>query len=145
MEKQIFDSMIGIWSLTRNLGRLGQFKGVARFVLVEDNSILYREDITLNIERGNYKVAGCKEYKYVYEGGGITKFFVEEAISDRIFYRLSFSGDFCGAQGCHVCGQDIYKAQYEFNSDDYFKIIYEVKGPYKDYIISSTYERLGFW
>lgn len=165
--KQIFDSLPGIWRLTREtLTPLKQWQnsgaecikanGFAVFIPndTDPNLLIYTEKVTINSDDNAMNGMQAKQkYKYRYDKSAqtLTKYFYD----DRLFYEMKIGANpsdsegrteaiasnelrFCGS---HLCVQDTYEASYVFRNDDRFELNYSVKGPKKCYRIITQYEK----
>lgn len=168
--KQIFDSLPGIWKLTREtLTPLKQWQysgaeciranGFAAFIPSESdpNLLIYSEKVTI-INSGNDNSNGMngmeakQKYKYRYDTttSALTKYFFD----DRLFYTLKIeeqhdnetteataSNQVIECGGTHLCIQDLYEANYSFGNGNYFELKYTINGPKKCYEINNKYEK----
>lgn len=166
--KQIFDSLPGIWRLTREtLTPLKQWQnsgaecikanGFATFITNESepNLLIYTEKVTINSDRDNAMngMEAKQKYKYRFDKSAetLTKYFYD----DRLFYELKIAANssdteeateiiasnelkFCGS---HLCVQDTYEANYVFRNNEQFELNYSVKGPKKCYQIMTKFEK----
>lgn len=164
--RQIFDSLPGIWRLTREtLTPLKQWqnsgaecikaKGFAAFTLIESDpeQLIYSEKVTIYNENDNENVMNGmqakQKYKYRYDNktNTLTKLFFD----DRLFYEMKFDArndvgsttEATAITGCgtHLCIQDLYEANYSFRTDKLFELKYTVNGPKKCYEIITKYEK----
>lgn len=138
--KELFKYFIGSWDINRIVGPLGFAQGVAKFVPKDPNNILFREDLKVIYNHTSKPESAYKEYLYMYdqENEKIMKKFVD----DRLFYELEPDFNNRKAYGEHLCDCDNYKATYTFLDEDSFILSYEVRGPQKDYVIETKYERI---
>lgn len=167
--KQIFDSLPGIWKLSREtLTPLKQWQhsgaecikasGFAVFTPVESdpNLLIYSEKVTINSDTDNVMngMEAKQKYKYRYDTStsSLTKYFFD----DRLFYTLKIDDDrhqenetteatasnkVVGGCGTHLCIQDLYEANYSFCNDKYFELKYTINGPKKCYEIINKYDK----
>ncbi|OCL10408.1 FAD/NAD(P)-binding domain-containing protein [Glonium stellatum] len=164
-----FRAMQGAWILRRKLdSRLagfpsGIFKGTANFHpryptdLTFAAEYLYVEEGVLTTDTG-FTLNANRRYVYRYDEASdkISAWFVKDdgKTVDYFFNEMQFQlpnpdtkaqGKGWIAKGAHLCEQDMYESLCEFRfrgaSLDTFGIIYEVKGPKKDYTSESWYER----
>lgn len=168
--KQIFDSLPGIWRITREtLTPLKQWQnsgaecikasGYAAFISAESdpNLLLYSEKVRINSgddasnSSGMNGLEAKQKYKFRYDNStsSITKYFFD----DRLFYTLKIddkndntteataSNVITVGCGTHLCIQDLYEANYSFHNDKYFELTYTINGPKKCYEIINTYEK----
>ena len=139
--KEIFDSWVGEWKISRRLGEYGTIEGVAKFSHDVGEQVLYREDLLLTyfsiISKPVYR-----EYTYFYNNGEIEKKFHDQTNLNQKFYALIFDDLHLTATGKYICNQDAYLAYYNFFSKNQFSLSYKVEGPNKQYIITSSYIRV---
>ena len=97
----------------------------------------YREEGTWTT-RENNKVDCYREYVYSLESGAINVFFKENPL--RFFHTIQFAdSELKKAQGQHFCHLDLYKANYLFQDERTFTLVYCVKCPRKDYQITMNF------
>ncbi|MBS0185647.1 MAG: hypothetical protein JSS34_04820 [Proteobacteria bacterium] len=133
--KQLVSFLPGFWKLKRHITH--EFptiesydaSGYAKFFLLEDNVLLYREEIQMQHLKTGAIFEGSQEYLYSYDPNlkELCKYFKD----GRLFYKLGFCGK--EASGVHRCKEDVYEARYMFDSHEKFFLTYRVKGPKKDY------------
>ncbi|CAD0055788.1 unnamed protein product [Aureobasidium pullulans] len=143
--ESIFKSFSGTWKLHRSLTSAlpgfpsGTFTGTATFKphsAFDSLSLLYHETGELSRRRK------------------ISIWFVKEPAPDGneevdyLFHELEFSllDQRWIAKGDHLCEKDMYWAFYDFRLDNNMEkwgLRYKVKGPQKDYLSDSAYERVA--
>ncbi|KAH0259355.1 hypothetical protein KCU91_g15254, partial [Aureobasidium melanogenum] len=160
----IFKNFSGTWKLHRSLTSVlpgfpsGTFTGTATFKphsAFDGNSLLYHEVGELTTEQG-YKLLANRKYVYQFspDDEKIACWFVKEPAPetneevDYLFHELEFSflDQRWIAKGDHLCDKDMYWAFYDFRLEDNMKkwgLRYKVKGPQKDYLSDSAYERIA--
>lgn len=164
--RQIFDSLPGIWKLTREtLTPLKHWQhsgaqsikasGFAAFTTsdLDPNLLIYSEKVTIDSNNGSEMngVEAKQKYKYRFDNStsSLTKYFFD----DRLFYTMEIeskhdnettearaSNEITGC-GTHLCIQDLYEANYSFYSDHFFQLKYTINGPKKCYEIINKYEK----
>lgn len=160
----IFKSLEGTWKLHRRLTSelpgypSGTFTGSATFRRHDAfgaSSYLYHETGELVTETGFTLRANRKYiYRYSAEDEKISAWFVKEPHPegqeevDYLFHELEFdvAENRWIAKGDHLCDMDMYWAFYDFritgNADmAKWGLRYKVKGPQKDYLSDTAYER----
>jgi hypothetical protein len=147
---QIFKILKGQWNFKRTISKFGNVRGVAVFEEIAPGALHYREDGLLLME-GNHKPQKIyKEYYYFYlkkEKKIIVRFSkVEE--QESFFHVLTFEKrnidrnyPVLFAMGEHKCVDDFYEVSYLFFNDDKFKIIFNLRGPKKDYVLETNFQR----
>lgn len=166
--KQIFDSLPGIWRLTREtLTPLKQWQnsgaecikanGYAAFITNESESdlLIYTEKVTIHSGCDNAMSGMQAKQKYKYRFDKSTQTLIKYFYDDRLFCELKIGGnpsDIEGATeanastvlklcGSHLCIADTYEANYVFRNMEQFELDYSVKGPKKCYQIHTKYEK----
>ncbi|KAF1984498.1 hypothetical protein K402DRAFT_395521 [Aulographum hederae CBS 113979] len=162
-----FRALQGHWRVRRQLHSFlagfpsGTFEGTADFLprrptdLEAAAEYLYVEDGTLTTEAG-LTLRANKRYAYRYSEAAdlISAWFVKEdgKSVDYLFNEIQFrarpkghSGGWLAKGSSHLCEPDMYETDYEFKfrgaALDSFDIKYVVKGPRKDYISTTTFQR----
>ncbi|KAJ9626922.1 hypothetical protein H2203_003379 [Taxawa tesnikishii (nom. ined.)] len=162
--KEIFDNLSGTWKLHRRLTSVlpdfpsGTFTGTATFTphsAFNQSSYLYHETGELRTDQGHILRANRKYiYRYSPEDDKISAWFVKEPHTegeedvDYLFHELEFEyneGRWI-AKGDHLCDMDMYWALYDFRRAEdgetkVWGLRYKVKGPQKDYMSDTAYER----
>lgn len=134
----IFSFLKGPWTFSRAVTgypNQGRIEGTAFFQETQPGTLHYNEEGKLTLDTGPVLDAGQK-YTYRLENGQI----IVDYSDGRPFHVLDFSSskEACGE---HLCGQDFYKAAYDFEGPDAFTVKWDVKGPQKDYTITTQYTR----
>lgn len=153
----IFSALAGKWHLTRRINdRLNHLhadvEGTATFSSEPPTSsteLNYAEQVAVRWSNGEQSTASKR---YVYRrceaADAIEQWnCVDDGQLERM-YELRFEskgkeGSRWVAKGDFLCGQDLYKASYDFAaSTDRFHLDYEVKGPKKDYSTFTVYTKV---
>ncbi len=144
---KIFKNLRGNWTIERTIDNQGRMNGIAWFRNSnnEQNTLHYREEGVFTLNSGR----SCniyREYVYRFQNNNISAYFVENGKTDRLFHILEFdspalTGSTMKAKAKHICRCDTYDVIYEFYSDNAFNIIYQVKGPLKNYVSSTFFKR----
>jgi hypothetical protein len=158
----VFKSFLGTWKLRRSLTSAlpgfpsGEFTGTASFRPhnADASCLLYHETGELVTEQG-YKLLANRKYIYRFnpDDQNISIWFVKEPAPDGneevdyLFHELDFSylHQRWIAKGDHFCEKDMYWAFYDFrlaNNMSKWGLRYKVKGPRKDYLSDSAFERI---
>jgi len=165
-----FTAMQGRWVLRRTLTSFlpefpsGKMQGVAWFHPRRSTDpkyigeYLYVEEGTLKTDKG-FELRASRRYVYRYneEADTIRAFFVKEdgLTVDYFFNEAGFEaprsdvevteGKSWVANGSHLCEKDMYESRYEFRFVgarlEKWSIKYVVKGPRKDYVSETWFER----
>ena len=146
---KIFGLMKGCWKVSRKIQEPQKNwvtgEGKARFEAISNDPkvLLYKEELQILTNSEKFDVS--KEYVFRYLENKISVFFKEKP--ERFFYSLEFQQPsnevkVITAQAEHLCIKDLYKAQYKFFDDNKFELIYQVKGPKKNYLMTTIYDRI---
>lgn len=146
VSQTIFNILKGAWRFKRVISDNGIVNGVAEFKEAKPETLHYREEGEwLNADQ-IFRIS--KEYQYCYDAKAdkITVYFFEQGQADKIFHEIklvSLTDKESIAQGSgeHQCEADHYKAQYRFFNQNKFSLFYQVKGPKKDYISETIFNR----
>lgn len=151
----IFRKLIGRWKFTRLIDNsLTQessiVEGIATFV---PNSVT--EDLLNYSEAGTWilptqqRIDVSKEYAYKlnHQADSIDVYDAHAQKTLALLFSLGIkqtSGCSLGASSHHQCAKDSYNATISFVSEafDTFSIRYDVVGPHKKYVSTTTYSRL---
>ena len=135
----VFEGLLGAWSLEREIPGRGCMKGRARFTLLDAGTALYEESGELCLE-GGQTLRSRQSYVYEKRDDG---FAVRFADTRELFHvvRFAASGDDLVCAASHLCMNDLYLSAYTVHSDGNFEVRHEVRGPQKDYVIRTWYQR----
>jgi len=126
----------GRWRLDRVLeDRLGAMSGTLAGEAVfaaEQSGLLYRETGTLCLRSGPQMQAE-RSYVWAWRGEEVAVTFADGAD----FHTFVPDGAVEGTP--HLCGQDLYHVAYDFRDWPRWSARWEVAGPRKDYVSTSTY------
>ena len=125
------------WHLERLLGSYGAAQGAAIFSKRSNGDLDYQETVQVINSEASTRYNASRQYIYQQDGDKIRQYFSD----NRLFCVLSKTDDNVW-QGEHQCGNDHYKAIYNFYNQDRFTINYEVVGPQKNYLIKTEYRKL---
>lgn len=137
----IFHGFEGSWKFHRVISTQGNAEGIAQFTprKADKDCLDYREDGTFYANNGKtYKI--FREYLYRLEKDTISVYFAEKP--PRLMHTLEFIfPTLKSAKALHQCDCDLYEGFYEFDFPEAFNLSYSVKGPKKNYTISTRFER----
>lgn len=141
----MLDGLAGRWSLRRVVegkeARQGSMQGVATFRRLESGLMAYREEGRLQLPGGGTFDA-FRDYLYDRRTDGFAVFFAETP--PRLFHEIRLreeaDGTLVGAAE-HPCGRDHYATRYAFQPDGSFVVHHDVRGPRKDYAMTTLYTR----
>ena len=132
----------GRWTVERQLqdranGTRGTFSGVVLFSPTDDGALAFREDGTMRWP--SFTGPASREYllKPAGRADALDVFFAD----GRTFHRMSFTPEANLDQ--HWCDPDTYRVTYAFEGRDRFSYTWDVRGPDKDLLLTSTLQRLG--
>lgn len=124
---------LGGWSLDRRIdqadGGTGRFTGQARWT-PEGAGMLYAETGQLALD-GHPPMQAERRYRW--DPGLIVRF--EDG---RLFHTVPP----LGGRTSHWCDPDRYEAHYDFADWPIFRVTWTVRGPRKDYVMTSVYRPL---
>ncbi len=137
----IFQSLIGEWSIQRTIhsfqgNLLGTFTGKALYKESSPFLLHYHEEGCLHSEQ--CESCAFKDYYFLYNKG--IEIYFDPKLT-RLFHVMEFEvGDGYPYQvkGIHYCGEDVYSMSYVFISKKEYEVMVFVKGPRKNYRISSN-------
>ncbi len=144
----IFQSLPGDWTLVRDLGPTGQFKGDVTFHPTEPENpqiLRYREEGVL--ERGDGKqFDGYREYDFVLheDPPAIELLFRDPLSFGNRYVLLQFGKDTTDglyARDIHPCGEDFYHHCMIWYDENHFETKIKITGPKKDHLLHSIYRR----
>ena len=130
----------GIWKLERRLedglrGESGALVGEARFT-GQGQALAYREEGVLSL--GGHSGSAHQSYRYEFPACDRAAVHFTDG---RFFHDLDLT---MGLWACrHRCGDDDYAGQFRALDADSLRVVWQVKGPRKDYVLDSLYRREG--
>lgn len=146
----VFQNLVGKWMLERQITdkltrTTAKATGFATFTRKSEEELEYLEDIHVKWSTGMEHPA-TKHYKYRLENDVMSQYNPVtkpnndedfERMYDLVFYEEDGKSK---AIGDFLCGCDMYKAEYVFDTKKRrFKLSYDVKGPKKDYETLTTF------
>lgn len=137
--RTIFGMLNGAWSYKRVISNYGTIDGEAVFTLTEPDVLQYKEKGRLHLTDGPVLEA-LQEYVYRLEDGDRLSVYFRDG---RLFHHLSLGDDGRTGGGDHLCKMDFYQAAYRFEGPNAFTLIYNVKGPKKDYVSETHFIKLA--
>lgn len=140
MALNIFQNLEGVWQIERTITPGGALVGQAEFKSFSQSQFHYYEQGRLTLEDGKVLEDVSRSYDYRLEGGVIKIYYADGVDNGKLFQELEFISD-SKAFAKHLCGDDLYKSEYEFHLPKSFAIRHEVKGPKKDYISETKYSK----
>jgi hypothetical protein len=136
-----FDCVIGDWQIDRIVPGMARMRGSARVVLLHEEEALYSERVSIEMQAGD-RMEGSRKYLYCRTDAGFDVLFEE---TGRLYQSLQFrrEGSLLLAEAVHDCGMDRYESEYRIHGQDHFTVRDVVRGPRKDYEMTTTYRRIG--
>jgi len=138
---EVVDRLAGLWTLERRIAGRGAMRGTARLAPLPKGWIEYREEGELRLATGE-RLDATRSYRFRALPDGFAVFFDEAA--PRLFHEirpvLLPDGSLQG-HARHLCAPDLYLSEYRFAPDGQFSVRHAVRGPRKDYTISTRYRR----
>lgn len=134
------EGLLGEWRFERTIRGQGCMTGVAVLEPMGDGRVEYRESGELRLDDGQ-RLRG--EQRYVYERLK-QGFAVRFDGTGELFHRVMFAGAEGGvwkARAEHRCKADVYVSEYVFRGDGTFEVEHVVRGPRKNYVITTCYRR----
>lgn len=156
MPEKIFQGLQGRWDLSRTLlstnqkfSPSGKVQGVAKFTLISENEMHYSENGRFTTDTGKeFEVKAEYIYLYNVKEERVEKYFSQKGNKTNRFYILKIENSKTNKDikvtGEHQCSNDNYRATYKFlGGADFNKFVltYHVKGPSKDYVSETIFER----
>ncbi len=133
----MLEDFIGRWRVRRRIrqadGVIARFEGGACFT-PDGTGLAYVESGLLQLA-GGARLAAERRYLWRAEGREAIAILFEDG---RPFHRL----ELCARAPAdrHLCPPDLYEVRYDFGGWPCWRTIWEVRGPRKDYVMSSCYE-----
>ncbi|HUN49137.1 MAG TPA: DUF6314 family protein [Stellaceae bacterium] len=139
---EVVDRFAGLWTLERRIAGHAAMRGTARFAPLPGGGIEYREEGELRLATGE-QLDATRSYRFRALSNGFAVFFAEAP--PRLFHEISLvlrsDGSLAG-EARHLCAPDLYLSEYRFAPDGQFSVRHAVRGPRKDYMISTRYRRV---
>ena len=137
MEQTLYDYLRGNWSVKRRIEDLlakqdNWFTGEAQFVGT-GVGLNYTEAGRLSV--GDALIEAKQTYQWHCQANGATVYFDPY----REFHSFVIKGQSASAH--HLCGDDQYDGRYHFPAADAWQLTWTVKGPRKNYISTTNYQR----
>ena len=134
-----FDHLAGEWQLEREISSGETFAGKALFSANASGSMALTESGALILESGD-EVSASRKWIWSLSNHELLIEFAESP--PRPYHLIPLQPSNNGWQGKaeHLCIEDNYDGEY-FLSDDLLLVSQKIKGPKKDYSITSRYTR----
>ena len=135
-------SFLGEWSVARSIedrlsGAPATFEGRA-WITSDGQGALYEERGVMQLA-GGAEMNAERRYLWRSSAGGIDVLFDD----GRYFHRVDLSVDLSAEcpEAEHWCDPDTYGARYDFSDWPKWSCVWQVRGPRKDYTMTSVYSR----
>ncbi len=135
-----FKSLAGSWVLEREISTGETLSGKAVFERISNTAFLLREVGELTLLNGSSIPASRNWFWYLSENSVLEITYDEARLQDYHLISLSSEDDGWTGSAQHLCGADIYSGEYCFFNNS-FEINQTVKGPNKDYSVTSFYSK----
>ncbi|MEZ5920728.1 MAG: DUF6314 family protein [Parvularculaceae bacterium] len=133
----------GEWKMTRVIrdylgAREGDAKGVAIFSRAETPQTLHCRENML-VDYGGRRWPAEQELHWRFLNAWPELYFAD----GRFFcaMHLERNAEYWRADLVHECGEDFYKGEIEIANENFWRLVWRVKGPRKDYALETTFER----
>ena len=171
LASKIFNIIQGSWKITRRIQGTGYLNGYAIFDMNpnDQHELFYSENGIFVFDDGN-SLEASKKYIYRLIDDDIYVYFNDKSssvsslssssseetnvitseITDSLFHKFGINHNFFATnqtnfqfKALHLCADDAYNVIYEFNLNkaDEFTIAYDVKGPKKNYISHTHFQK----
>lgn len=135
-----FKSLAGSWKLKREISTGETLHGKAVFESISNTAFLMCEEGDLTLPNGQIIQASRNWYWHLVNTDTLEITYDEALIEDYHLIQLSKVDTSLIGSAHHLCGADHYSGDYQF-LENRFEIIQTIKGPKKDYTVSSIYSK----
>jgi len=135
-----FKSLEGSWNLDRKISTGEILSGRAVFEPVSDTVFLLREEGYLTLSNGRVIVASRNWYWHLSKKQTLEITYDEARKQDYHLVELKNDSSIWVGTAEHLCGDDLYAGHYRF-FENRFEVTQAIKGPNKDYSVSSHYSK----
>lgn len=135
-----FPVSLGKWNLTRDVSSGERFLGSARLEQIGDSTLRLEEAGRLELPDGTFLPAS-RSWLWEFASANQLDILYDEE-PPRLYHSLKLKredGTLFGVAD-HVCGDDLYHGTYEIGMN-LIKTCQTVKGPAKDYEVTSVYSK----
>lgn len=136
----LFKSLAGSWSLERNISTGEKLNGKAVFESISDTAFLLREEGELKLLNGTVIPASRNWFWHLLNNSTFEITYDEDRLQDYHLLHMSQAEECWSGSSKHLCGEDLYSGMYRF-FENRFEITQMIKGPNKDYSVSSIYSK----
>lgn len=133
-------SLEGIWLLERTFSTGEKLTGKAVFECISDTAFLLHEEGELHLANGT-RLEAKREWYWFFEAPDVLEITYDKARKEpyHLLAIRSEDGILC-ADAEHFCGRDVYTGHYRL-AVKRLEIRQTVKGPVKDYEVTSVYSK----
>ncbi|HEX3986889.1 MAG TPA: DUF6314 family protein [Acidobacteriaceae bacterium] len=141
----VFDRLQGEWSFVREVPGKAKMTGRARILPTGEGRARYDETARVLLADGK-TLTGSQSYLYRRLPAPANGFDVLFSENEELFERLDFhlsSDRSLRADAEHHCPPDHYVSHFALDREDHLFVEHAVRGPRKDYVVRTTYRRVG--
>lgn len=122
-------------------------KGKAAFEqpVLDEKTLQYKESGKMTIDSTAQQTSFFRTYRYAITDAGLDIYFQDELTQNfDIYQRYSYESESHAliAKDKHLCNQDIYEGRFLLHDTSCFVHTTWIKGPHKDYFITTHFNRL---
>lgn len=132
----------GAWYLERVVDQAATMIGRGIFRREKHNVLHYSEEGKLHLIDGQILEAR-REYLYCFNDSGFELLYAEPPFSKIYNIILHTSCGTVKGNDNHICGNDKYNGEFEFNASGVIRIVNKVIGPRKNYVSTTILNRLS--
>jgi len=154
MSEDLVSYFKGSWQFEREIlfSGTGQpyaaAKGEAVFTADPDNvqALHYKEQGKVTLANDTRATSFYRSYLYVFNAGGLDVFFQDELTQNfSLYQRYTYESlnRRLIATDKHLCNKDVYEGNYVLKAAAHFLHTTLIKGPHKDYFITTHFEKTG--
>ena len=135
---EVFGRLAGVWNFKRHIIPYGRVSGIAALTSGREGRLSYREQGWLHLADGQILKA-TRRYLFEKSFAGFTVLYAEDP--PRVFHRIALheENQIWAGEALHICGADHYRSRYEFLTEGSFVVRHVVRGPAKDYSMTTHY------
>jgi hypothetical protein len=130
--------LAGRWRIRRVILGQGRLEGIGEAVALGDGRFAWREEGDLRLASGT-RLRAHRRYAYRIDAAArvIECFYDDGPQAGQLLHRFAFGQRQRLARHRHECAPDLYLAKLRLAGPDCFQLSYRVRGPRKDYAMST--------
>jgi len=136
MPDQHLPKYIGTWNLSRTISDGTQVTGRAVFARAGEAALNYHEDVRAILPTGK-SIEGAQKYTVQITGEHLEMYFCNGVNAGKLFQRFLVSA--AESSSVHQCVKDTYRSTWMWIAADHFRLVHDVKGPAKNYLMTTDY------